>query len=132
MKQLPGGSYSHTNADAFDISNVEGTPIYAPFGGTACSQKMDYGVYGNNVVLAADDGNAYVFAHMRSKPFDGCRPVEPGAVLGPMGNTGASSGSHVHFGLIGGFHGVSVLATLMPDGPSIQDEDPVRSCYDGI
>jgi len=132
VTQLPGGSYSHTNADAFDIANVEGTPIYAPFAGTACSQKMDYSIYGNNVVLAADDGRSYVFGHMRSKPFEGCREVQPGAVLGPMGSTGASSGSHVHFGLIGGYSGVSVLATLMPNGTSVQENDPVRSCYDQL
>jgi murein DD-endopeptidase MepM/ murein hydrolase activator NlpD len=131
ITQLPGGDYSHLGSDAFDIGNIEGTPIYSPFAGQACTAGLDSAIYGNYVVLQTSDGSRFSFGHMRSKPFSGCKTVEPGAFLGSMGTTGASSGNHLHFGLIGGFHGSSVLATMMPGGTAVREDDHVRTCYDG-
>jgi murein DD-endopeptidase MepM/ murein hydrolase activator NlpD len=129
VSQLPAGGFTHSNADAFDIANVEGTPIYTPFAGQACTSVLSTEIYGNHVVVTATTGQRFSFAHMRNQPFNGCRAVEAGEVIGFMGTTGNSTGNHLHFGLIGGSPRPSTLATLMPNGTAIKKDDHVRSCY---
>ena len=128
ITQLPGGSYSHQRVDAFDIANSEGTPIFAPFDGEACPGNMDPG-YGIHVVLKSAEGS-FVLAHMRSSNTLSCKSVSAGEILGVMGNTGNSSGPHLHFGLIGSPPNSGTLPSLMPDGASVKVNDPVRTCYE--
>jgi hypothetical protein len=128
ITQLPGGSYSHSRVDAFDIANSEGTPIFAPFSGEACPGNLDPG-YGNHVVLRANEGN-FVFGHFRSLNISTCKQVTAGELLGAMGNTGNSSGPHLHFGMLGSSPSSGALPSLMPDGASVKVNDPVRTCYE--
>lgn len=129
ITQLPGGSYSHGRVDAFDIANSEGTTIFAPFSGTACPGNLDPG-YGIHVVLSDTEVGTFVFGHFRSRNINECKEVVAGEVLGQMGNTGNSSGPHLHFELRGSAVNSGTLPSLMPDGASVKVNDPVRTCYE--
>ncbi len=115
--QLPGGNFSHNNPyylDAFDIANSVGTPIYAPFPGRLCDKGMDpkpsggYGIHSslefqmNGMPLVLYFGHFSVGSRSLSSGFDGqgCKSVQAGEVIGLMGSTGYSFGSHLHYELL--------------------------------
>lgn len=53
--------------------------------------------YGNHIVYRTDDGKTVLYAHMKDKPSVkvGAK-IKAGQKLGTMGNTGNSSGAHLH------------------------------------
>jgi len=83
---------------AIDIANAEGTPIRAAAAGVVTFVGW-YGTMGNAIFV--DHGNGYVtwYAHLRAcYPKVGQR-VQQGEVIGEMGNTGKSTGPHLHFAI---------------------------------
>jgi len=83
---------------AYDISNRAGGPILASDSGivTVAGWVDGYG-YGNRVML--DHGNGYqtLYAHLSVIQVKVGQRVNRGDVLGQMGNTGRSTGTHLHF-----------------------------------
>ena len=61
-------------------------------------------VLGNHVVLQLEDGVFAFFAHLQkgSVTVKGGEEVKRGQVLGKLGNTGNTSGPHLHFHLVDG------------------------------
>jgi murein DD-endopeptidase MepM/ murein hydrolase activator NlpD len=89
-----------TGEDAFhygiDMRAPEGTPVYATAAGTvvAVESKRDYGL---TVVIDHGDGTETRYAHLSSsdrKPGDS---VSRGDNVGSVGNSGRSTGPHVHY-----------------------------------
>jgi murein DD-endopeptidase MepM/ murein hydrolase activator NlpD len=88
---------------AIDVANEEGTPIKAVANGVVVFAGQSDEGYGNLVVI--DHGNFQtLYAHLKSFGVsqgtftDGGGPgVSAGQVIGSMGNTGYSTGSHLHF-----------------------------------
>jgi murein DD-endopeptidase MepM/ murein hydrolase activator NlpD len=91
-----------------DLAAAEGTPVVAPRGGVVEAVEYQANGAGHYVVLDGDDeDHDYVFMHLRS----GSIPVEPGdrvrtgQRIGEVGNTGRSSGAHLHFEIwVGGWY----------------------------
>ncbi|MFD2615854.1 murein hydrolase activator EnvC family protein [Terrilactibacillus laevilacticus] len=84
-----------------DIANSIGTPIHAAASGVV-SNAYHSSSYGNVVMIAHSiNGKTYttVYAHMTSYSVSTGQTVSQGQVIGSMGNTGESSGSHLHFEL---------------------------------
>ncbi len=53
--------------------------------------------YGNHIVYRTDDGKCVLYAHMKDKPeLPVGTKIKTGQKLGTMGNTGNSSGAHLH------------------------------------
>jgi len=95
-----------------DISGIEGTtPVIAALNGVVVTSALGEtgscvvgdtecgGKYGNYVVIQHTDGNYTLYAHMATnsvlvKEGD---TVKQGQVLGYVGNTGKSTGPHLHF-----------------------------------
>ena len=71
--------------------------IYAPVKATVFTVKMNHSSYGNYVVLKHTDGYFSRYAHLDSIAVKKGQTVSEGTVLGVMGNTGNSSGRHLHF-----------------------------------
>ncbi len=83
----------HTGID-FAVST--GTPVRAAAAGTVVSSGWQ-GAYGNAVVIKHDDGRYTLSAHLSSATASEGERVSAGEQVGRSGNTGNSTGPHLHF-----------------------------------
>jgi murein DD-endopeptidase MepM/ murein hydrolase activator NlpD len=112
IAQAFGGSASHTdiqNRYAVDIAMPEGTPVLAAREGIVMTVDNDfygagldmakYGDRANNIRVVHNDGSMAVYAHLE---LEGARVhvgqhVRVGQVLALSGDTGYTTGPHLHF-----------------------------------
>lgn len=87
------GTHRHAG---IDIAVPENTPLIAPIGGIIASAMSDP-AYGNFIDVRTPDGKILRYAHLNSMKVKEGQQVLPGQVLGLTGNTGRSSGPHLHF-----------------------------------
>jgi murein DD-endopeptidase MepM/ murein hydrolase activator NlpD len=91
-----------------DLPAAEGTPIVAPRGGVVEVVQYQAGGAGYYVVLDGEgEDYDYVFMHMRegSTAVRVGQRVRTGQLIGQVGNTGSSSGAHLHFEVwVGGWY----------------------------
>lgn len=82
-----------------DFTAPTGTPIYATGNGRVISAGPDRG-YGNCVIVSHGFGYQTLYGHMyRIKAKNG-QVVKRGQLIGYVGNTGLSSGPHLHYEVI--------------------------------
>jgi murein DD-endopeptidase MepM/ murein hydrolase activator NlpD len=82
--------------DGLDIAAPTGTPIKAALAGRVQSAGWD-STYGNFVVITHAAGYKTLYGHMDSIAARSGAYVNAGAVIGYVGNTGVSTGPHLHF-----------------------------------
>ncbi|MCL1852507.1 MAG: peptidoglycan DD-metalloendopeptidase family protein [Peptococcaceae bacterium] len=87
---------SRPNHNGIDIANPVGTPIYAAADGTVLFVGW-HGGYGNAIVIDHGDGVGTRYAHLSSFNVGAGDTVSKGQTIGGMGNTGNSTGPHLHF-----------------------------------
>jgi murein DD-endopeptidase MepM/ murein hydrolase activator NlpD len=96
--RISGFDYSpSTNHWGIDIAGNEGEGVYATDAGVIVYAGWnDYG-YGNMIMI--DHGGSFqsLYAHMSAFNVNCGQSVGQGDVIGAIGNTGSSSGSHLHF-----------------------------------
>jgi murein DD-endopeptidase MepM/ murein hydrolase activator NlpD len=107
LSQGPNGGFSHTDSKsryAMDIAMPEGTPIIAARGGRVVkTENAQAGrgsdASGNFVRVRHDDGTEGVYLHLKqgSVSVQVGQRVAVGSPLALSGNTGNSSGPHLHF-----------------------------------
>jgi murein DD-endopeptidase MepM/ murein hydrolase activator NlpD len=89
-----------------DFAQPVGTPVYAVQGGTVT--KANWGkAYGTQIVIdqdALNDGTPQriaggwaIYAHLSKSNVIAGQRVEKGDLIGYVGNTGNSTGPHLHF-----------------------------------
>lgn len=85
--------------NAVDLAAPTGTPIVAAASGTVTiSRASGYnGGYGLYVVISHSNGSQTLYAHMSENISYQGEYVQQGQVIGYVGNTGRSTGPHVHF-----------------------------------
>ena len=104
--------YTHTLTSTFgtrwgrlhgglDISarGVYGQPIYASASGTVTITGGDNRGYGNYVIIDHGSGYTTLYGHCSSLVAVTGQYVNQGDLIGYVGSTGWSTGSHLHFGL---------------------------------
>ena len=109
-----GGQFSHQddqNRYALDFAAEIGTPVLAARSGTVMQVESDfskaglkrekYGGRANFVRIVHDDGSMALYAHLKA---DGAlvrvgQRVSAGQQIGLSGNTGFTTGPHLHFAL---------------------------------
>jgi murein DD-endopeptidase MepM/ murein hydrolase activator NlpD len=82
--------------EGIDIAVAEGTPVRASAAGTVIHAGW-LGGYGNLVVVDHGGGLSTAYAHNSSYATSVGQSVAAGQVVAYSGNTGNSSGPHVHF-----------------------------------
>ena len=107
LTQGPNGAYSHFGAKgryAMDIAMPEGTPIIAARGGTVIKVENGQSNRGDNpsgnfVRILHEDGTMGVYLHLMrgSVMVKEGQQVATGSALARSGNTGNSTGPHLHF-----------------------------------
>lgn len=88
-----------------DIGAPTGTPIYASAPGTVLvvktgcrvGQRRCGGGYGNMAVVQHSNGTKTLYAHMSKLSTHIGDEVNRGEIIGYVGNTGRSTGPHIHF-----------------------------------
>lgn len=85
--------------NAVDIAAPSGTPIIAAASGIVIISRDSgwNGGYGDYVVVAHDNGTQTLYSHMSRVVAKIGQVVSQGEVIGYVGSTGRSTGSHLHF-----------------------------------
>lgn len=82
--------------DGVDFGAPEGTPVLAAAAGQVQSAGW-MGGYGLTVVVDHGSSQQTLYAHLSKIVVEPGQRVEGGALLGQVGNTGNSTGPHLHF-----------------------------------
>ena len=85
--------------NAVDLAGSSGAAIRAALGGEVIVAKGSgwNGGYGNYIVVRHSNGTQTLYAHLSSLSVGAGEYVEQGQTIGGMGNTGRSTGTHLHF-----------------------------------
>ncbi len=84
--------------NAVDFAMPVGVPLLAVDNGVVAQVGFDVGGYGHFVVTRHGWGEA-LYAHMNNVDISVGEAVDRGQTLGASGNTGASTGPHLHFAI---------------------------------
>ncbi len=89
--------------NGIDIAAPAGTPIYAAASGRVILARSGgwNGGYGNYVIIQHSNGTKTLYAHMTSVYAQTGQTVSRGQAIGSVGNTGRSTGNHLHFEVYG-------------------------------
>jgi len=83
--------------EGLDIAAQRGAHIVAANNGVVVYSGNELGGYGNIIVIAHKGGFFSVYAHNKDNYVTKGQVVKKGQVIGRVGNTGKSTGPHLHF-----------------------------------
>ena len=110
--------------NGLDLKVNIGDTIVAAFDGKVRSVKYERRGYGKYVVIRHDNGLETVYGHLSKQLVEENQLVKAGEVIGLGGNTGRSTGSHLHFETR--FLGIAINPIYMFDFPK---QDIVADTY---
>jgi murein DD-endopeptidase MepM/ murein hydrolase activator NlpD len=85
--------------EGLDFAGKQGTPVVAVAAGIVTWSAIRYG-YGNMIEISHGNGYVTRYAHNNKNLVSVGEKVDRGEVIATMGNTGRSTGTHVHFEVI--------------------------------
>ena len=101
MRPISGGRKSQGlhGYNGIDLAASVGTPVMASAGGKVIiARPSGYnGGYGLYVVISHSNGTQTLYAHLSRVNVSVGNTVNKGEVIGAVGNTGRSTGPHLHF-----------------------------------
>ncbi|MDL2229283.1 M23 family metallopeptidase [Treponema sp. OttesenSCG-928-L16] len=81
-----------------DLSTYrQGDPVIATADGQVVTVDYDMGGFGNYIIIKHKHGFYTRYAHLQSFRVDRGQRVQQGQVIGYIGNTGLSTGPHLHY-----------------------------------
>ena len=83
--------------NGIDVKVYIGDTIRAAFSGKVRMVKYERRGYGKYVVIRHENGLETIYGHLSKQMVSEAQYVEAGEVIGLGGNTGRSTGSHLHF-----------------------------------
>lgn len=100
-RNVKGGSKNHKG---IDFAVPVGTPVAASGAGTVSLVDGNHKDYGQVVMVSHPDGTSSLYAHNSQLLVKKGDQVEAGQQIALSGNTGRSTGPHVHFEMLKGNH----------------------------
>jgi murein DD-endopeptidase MepM/ murein hydrolase activator NlpD len=82
---------------AFDIANPSAPPVTAAGSGTVVLVQVLRYDYGRHIIIDHGGGLSTLYAHLSESYVNVGDKVNRGQVIGRMGSTGRSTGTHLHF-----------------------------------
>ena len=110
--------------NGLDLKVNLGDTIVAAFDGKERNVRYERRGYGKYVVIRHDNGLETIYGHLSKQLVEENQLVKAGEVIGLGGNTGRSTGSHLHFETR--FLGIAINPALMFDFPK---QDIVADTY---
>ena len=83
-----------------DFTAKKGTAIFASGDGVVFKVKKSFTGYGKHVIIDHGFGYKTLYAHMSAFKVKKGQKVKRGDVIGLVGNTGTSTGAHLHYEVI--------------------------------
>jgi murein DD-endopeptidase MepM/ murein hydrolase activator NlpD len=130
-----GYTKMHTGVD---WAAPTGTPIYASGNGTIEKEGWESG-YGKYIRIRHTNGYETAYGHMSAfaRGADEGKRVRQGQVIGFVGSTGLSTGSHLHYEILVNGRFVDPMRIKLPrgrvlEGPLLSSFDQERQRLDGI
>lgn len=87
---------SRTFHNGVDMACPRGTPVYAALDGVVSSTGYSV-TYGNYIIVSHHSGYRTMYAHLNVILTSAGKRVSPTSRIGQVGNTGQSTGPHLHF-----------------------------------
>lgn len=119
----PSGPYGGNIHNGLDIAADYGSSIKAAADGSVLDRGMESNSHGwgNWIIIKHSNGLATLYAHLSSFRVSVGQNVSQGDVIGLEGNTGNSTGPHLHFSVFthliiynGSYHGPDYSGTVDP------------------
>jgi murein DD-endopeptidase MepM/ murein hydrolase activator NlpD len=105
MRPIKGGLKTQGihGYNGVDLASSYGATVYAAAAGEVIISRADgyNGGYGSYVVIRHDNGTQTLYAHLSANSVSVGQTVAQGDVIGAMGSTGKSTGTHLHFEIRG-------------------------------
>lgn len=86
--------------EGIDFVQGYGAPIFAAHEGYVVYRGSQYRGYGRIVIIEYNRYWATLYGHLESIKVKEGQIIQAGEIIGSMGNTGRSSGPHLHFELL--------------------------------
>lgn len=83
-----------------DFAGTKGEPVYATGNGKVIESSRNFFGYGNEVVVDHGFGYKTRYAHLSSIDVEEGQFVQRGEKLGELGNSGRSTGAHLHYEVV--------------------------------
>lgn len=93
----PYGIRNHRLHRGIDVKIIMHEPILAAYPGKVITSKYNEGGYGHYVLIEHANGLQTLYGHLSKRLVKVGDIVFPGDIVGLGGNTGRSSGAHLHF-----------------------------------
>jgi len=87
---------TRTFHNGIDMATARGTAVYSALDGTVLTTGYDV-TYGNYIIVAHHSGYQTLYGHLNSIITAKGKYVTTTTVIGTVGNTGQSTGPHLHF-----------------------------------
>jgi murein DD-endopeptidase MepM/ murein hydrolase activator NlpD len=85
--------------NGIDLASYSGAPIIAAAAGEVIIARSGgwNGGYGNYIVISHQNGTQTLYGHLSALAVTAGKSVVRGEIIGYMGSTGRSTGTHLHF-----------------------------------
>lgn len=97
-----------------DLGGSRGDPIYAAADGVVTLSERTY-PHGNNILIDHGRGIETRYLHLNKRLVEVGAKVKKGDLIGELGNTGRSTGPHLHYEVIVGGEHVDPMPYLQED-----------------
>lgn len=94
-----GFAYAAGKHSGIDLVGVNSKQVRAIAAGTVIRSGYDPSGWGNYIAIAQSDGYTCIYAHLNTRSVKVNEQVKAGQVIGREGNTGNTTGSHLHLEL---------------------------------